>query len=178
LPIAGRQPDCARSSISPYLGSHYRFAAPRRALSLFAKVSKSAFLPLPSRLENSSGSTDGIGYGLGRRLVRRLQDRRRNLNRTLQFSHFVSPTFTNRWDPRQSSTSHFIRCQEASFCAIGATGNQGLTFRKFADDGLSDASKAAVVSSLVRVSLLADCSGIAVLGHDSRCHTRNHAVER
>jgi hypothetical protein len=31
---------------------------------------------------------------------------------------------------------------------------------QIADDGLSDASKAAVVSSLVRVCLLVDCSGI------------------
>jgi hypothetical protein len=85
MPIAGRQPDCARSSISPYLGSFTFARPPGRSLSLFAKVSRSAFLPLPSRLENSSGSTDGIGYSLGGRLVRRLQDRRRNRIRTCSF---------------------------------------------------------------------------------------------
>jgi hypothetical protein len=49
---------------------------------------------------------------------------------------------------------------------------------QIADDSLSFASKAAVVSSLVRVSLLVGCSGIAVVGHSSRCHTRNRAVKQ
>lgn len=85
MPIAGRQPDCARLSFSPYLGSFTFARPPGRSLSLLAKVSRSAFLPVPSRLENSSGSTDGIGYSLGGRLVRRLQDRRRNRIRTCSF---------------------------------------------------------------------------------------------
>jgi hypothetical protein len=48
----------------------------------------------------------------------------------MQFPHFVSPTFTNRGDPRRYSPSYFIRGQEASFFAIGATGEPGLIFRK------------------------------------------------